>query len=47
VASAQWSHMNWVRSLLALAGVLFSLKGLDTYYSSGTDRRANTKRSAT
>jgi anthrone oxygenase-like protein len=31
-ASAQWSHMNWFRSLLGLAGVLFSLKGLDLYY---------------
>ena len=32
-ASAQWSAMNWIRSLLGLAGVLFSLKGLDTYYA--------------
>ena len=32
-ASAQWSHMNWLRSLLGLAGVLISFKGLDTYYS--------------
>jgi len=32
-ASAQWSHMNWLRSLLGLAGVLFSFKGVDTYYS--------------
>jgi anthrone oxygenase-like protein len=31
-AAAQWSHMNWLRSLLGLAGVLFSFKGLDTYY---------------
>jgi hypothetical protein len=31
-ASAQWSAMNWLRSLLGLAGVLFSFKGLDTYY---------------
>ena len=31
-AAAQWSHMNWVRSFLGLAGVLFSFKGLDTYY---------------
>ena len=31
-ASAQWSAMNWIRSLLGLAGVLFSFKGLDTYY---------------
>jgi Domain of unknown function (DUF1772) len=32
-ASAQWSAMNWLRSLLGLAGVLFSLKGLDTHYT--------------
>jgi Domain of unknown function (DUF1772) len=32
-ASAQWSAMNWIRSLLGLAGVLFSFKGLDTYYA--------------
>jgi hypothetical protein len=32
-ASAQWSRMNWLRSLLGLAGVLFSFKGLDTYYT--------------
>jgi hypothetical protein len=31
-ASAQWSHMNWLCLLLGLAGVLFSFKGLDTYY---------------
>jgi hypothetical protein len=31
-ASAQWSAMNWLRSLLGLAGVLFSFKALDTYY---------------
>jgi len=31
-ASAQWSAMNWLRSLLGLTGVLFSFKGLDTYY---------------
>ena len=31
-AYAQWSAMNWIRSLLGLAGVLFSFKGLDTYY---------------
>ena len=31
-ASAQWSAINWLRSLLGLAGVLFSFKGLDTYY---------------
>lgn len=33
IASAQWSAMNWIRSLLGLAGVLFSFKGLDTYYA--------------
>ena len=32
-ASAEWSAMNWLRSLLGLAGVLFSFKGLDTYYA--------------
>jgi len=32
-ASAQWSAMNWFRSLLGLAGVLFSFKGLDTCYA--------------
>jgi hypothetical protein len=32
-ASVQWSYMNWLRSLLGLAGVLFSFKGLDTYYA--------------
>ena len=31
-ASAQWSQMNWLRSLLGFVGVLFSFKGLDTYY---------------
>jgi hypothetical protein len=31
-ASAQWSAMNWIRPLFGLAGVLFSFKGLDTYY---------------
>jgi hypothetical protein len=31
-ASAQWTAMNWLRSLLGLAGVLFSFKGLNSYY---------------
>jgi len=35
VAWTQWSQVNWLRSLLGLAGVLFSFKGLDTYYCSG------------
>jgi hypothetical protein len=32
-ASTQWSAMNWIHSLLGMAGVLFSFKGLDTYYA--------------
>src|SRR5262249_32265406 len=32
IAASQWSHMNWLRSLLGLVGVLFSFKGLDIYY---------------
>jgi len=35
-AAAQWSHMNWLRSLLGLVGVLFSFRGLDTHYKSRT-----------
>ena len=31
-AARQWSHVNWLRTVLGLAGVLFSFKGLDTYY---------------
>jgi len=31
-AARQWAHMNWARTLLGLAGVLLSLKGLDAYY---------------
>jgi anthrone oxygenase-like protein len=31
-AANEWSHMNWLRSLLGLIGVLFSFKGLDIYY---------------
>ena len=38
-ASAQWSAMNWLRSSLGLAGVLFSFKGLDTYYATRSERR--------
>jgi hypothetical protein len=33
VAVAEWSHMNWLRSLLGFIGVLFSFKGLDSYYT--------------
>jgi hypothetical protein len=32
VAAAEWKHMNWLRSVLGLVGVLFSFKGLDAYY---------------
>jgi len=39
IASAQWSHMNLLRSLLGFVGVLFSFKGLDTYYE--TRRRTS------
>ena len=31
-AAFEWTHMNWLRTLLGLIGVLFSFKGLDTYY---------------
>src|SRR4030095_11690805 len=31
-AVSQWSQMNWLRTVLGLAGVLFSFKGLDTFY---------------
>ena len=37
-ASAQWTAMNWIRSLLGLAGVLFSFKGLDSYYARRSER---------
>jgi len=39
IAAAQWIHMNWLRSLLGLAGVLFSFKGLDTYYEFNRKRK--------
>ncbi len=38
-ASAQWSAMNWLRSLVGLAGVLFSFKGLDTYYDTSRKKK--------
>lgn len=31
-ALSQWKNMNWLRTLLGLAGVIFTLKGLDTFY---------------
>src|SRR5215510_7741635 len=34
MAAAQWSHINWLRSLLALVGVLFSSIPLATVASS-------------
>lgn len=37
-ASSQWSAMNWLRSLLGFAGVLFSFKGLDTYYATRSEK---------
>ena len=37
-ASAQWGAMNWLRSFLGLAGVLFSFKGLDAYYAARSER---------
>lgn len=33
-AAAEWRHMNWLRTLLGLIGVLFSFEGLDVYYES-------------
>ena len=35
-ASAEWSRMNWFRSLLGFAAVVFSFKGLDTSYNRKT-----------
>src|SRR5438128_1607434 len=37
-AANQWSQMNWLRTLLGLAGVLFSFKGLDTFYKTRGQR---------
>ncbi|HWW40007.1 DUF1772 domain-containing protein [Pedobacter sp.] len=31
-ALSQWKDMNWIRSFLGLAGILFTFKGLDTFY---------------
>ncbi|MDG3581847.1 DUF1772 domain-containing protein [Galbibacter pacificus] len=28
----EWQNMNWLRSFLGLTGILFSFKGLDSYY---------------
>jgi len=32
-ALSQWKQMNWVRSILGLAGVLCTFKGLDCFYN--------------
>jgi hypothetical protein len=37
-AAAEWSHMNWFRTLLGLVGLFFSYKGLDTYYKSAREK---------
>ena len=37
-SSAEWKAMNWLRALLVLAGVLFSFKGLDTYYTTRSQK---------
>jgi Domain of unknown function (DUF1772) len=37
-AAAEWNHMNWLRTLLGLIGVLFSFKGLDTYYDCAREK---------
>ena len=31
-ALAQWKDMNWLRTLIGLAGILSSCKGLDSFY---------------
>jgi hypothetical protein len=31
-ALLQWRTVNWLRSLLGLVGILFTFKGLDTFY---------------
>lgn len=31
-ALSQWKNMNWLRTLLGLTGVLFSIKGVDSFY---------------
>ena len=38
-SASQWSQVNWLRTLLGLTGVLFSFKGLDTYYKGQAPRR--------
>ncbi|MGN6532168.1 MAG: DUF1772 domain-containing protein, partial [Ginsengibacter sp.] len=31
-ALSQWKNMNWLRTFLGLAGVLFSIKAVDRFY---------------
>jgi anthrone oxygenase-like protein len=31
-ALSQWKNMNWLRTLLGLTGVLFTIKGIDSFY---------------
>jgi hypothetical protein len=38
-ALSQWRTMNWLRSLLGLAGILFTFKGLDTFYKNYKSRK--------
>jgi len=45
-AAVEWSHMNWLRSLLGLGGVLFSCKALSTYYKIEALRTSNGKQPA-
>jgi hypothetical protein len=37
-AAAEWSHMNWLRTLLGLIGAFSSFKGLDSYYDSAREK---------
>jgi hypothetical protein len=37
-AAAEWSHMNWLRTLLGLIGAFSCFKGLDTYYDSAREK---------
>lgn len=39
----QWNQMNWVRSLILLAGLFFSFMGLDAYYSNRHNAIINEK----
>ena len=31
-ALSQWKNMNWLRTLFGLAGVMFTIKGIDRFY---------------